>query len=173
MPVTRQLLTGLPRQNGATAFMPLRALTQSVMAVETAQGTPEGITGQPGTQGVAAPYPMATPPDPARPYFIGGGLSRSWLMPARWYPVLYYRGQHLAGTIGGVTVYSDNLMPMPAIDPRGLQSGITGMAGFAASRAGASGTPTAPARPHRVIRVGDRQITWPRRMPPWRDWKQR
>ena len=171
MPGVRQVVTGLPPQLGATAFMPLRALTQSVMDVSVAQGTPEDVTGQPGTQGIPAPYPMMTPPDAARPYFIGGGLCRSWHMPARWYPVLYYRQQHLWRSIGGVTVYSDNLMPVPAQDPRGIPSGAIGPSGFAAYR---GLTPTQPARPNRWARgLGQAQVTWPKRLPSWEDWKNR
>lgn len=165
MPVPRAILTGLPPQNGATAFMPVRAMTTSVMDVSRAQGTPGEIIGQPGTQGIPAPYPMMTPPEAARPYFIGGGLSRSWLMPSRWYPALYYRTQNLWGGIGGVRVYSDNLMPVPATDPRGLPAGSIGPAAFAAAR---GLTPTTPARPNKWVKgLGNRQVMWPQRAPSW------
>ena len=164
MPVIRQTLTGLPPQNGATAFMPLRAMTPSVMDISRSQGTPEDQVGQPGTQGIPAPYPMGTPPGPAQPYFLGG-TNRSWNAPARWYPSLFYRAQHLSRGIGGVAVYSDNLMPMPAVDPRGLPVGGIGPAAFAAYR---GLTPTRPARPNRWVGgLGQRQVLWPKRTPEW------
>lgn len=172
MPTVRQVITGLPPQNGATAFMPLRVITPSGMDIKRAQGTPEGIVGQPGTQGIPAPYPELTVKGfGEKGTRFPSGLSASRYMPARWYPTLYYRGQHLWRSIGGVSVYSDNLMPMPAIDPRGIPSGAIGPAGFAAYR---GLTPTAPARPYRWSRgLGQAQVTWPKRLPSWEDWKNR
>lgn len=169
MPTPRAILTGLTPQRGATAFMPVRAMTTSVMNISVAQGTPEDITGQPGTQGVPAPYPspgQLSVNDGVD--FLPGGLSASQYMPRRWYPSLYYRAQHLYRGIGNVSVYSDNLMPVPATDPRGLPVGAIGPAAFAASRGGAAGTPTTPARPNRwVAGLGQRQVAWPQRAPTW------
>ena len=169
MPGVRQTLTGLTPQNGSTAFMPLRAITQSGMSVELAQGTPEGIEGQPGTQGIPAPYPA-----PGQVAVVSGvdylpsGLSASQYMPARWYPSLYYRRQHLSRSIGGVSVYSDNLLPLPAKDPRGIPAGAIGPSAFAAYR---GLTPTSPARPNKwVIGLGQTQVTWPKRLPVWPSW---
>ena len=172
MPGVRQVITGLPPQDGATAFMPLRVLTQSVMSVAAAQGTPEGVTGQPGTQGIPAPYqPTTVPGFGEKGTRFPSGLSASRYMPARWYPTLYYRGQHLFRSIGGVSVYSDNLMPIPAQDPRGLQAGTIGPMGFAAYK---GLTPAQPARPNRWARgLGQAQVTWPKRLPSWEDWKNR
>jgi hypothetical protein len=168
VPTPRAILTGLPPQRGATAFMPLRAMTTAVMNISQAQGTPEDVTGQPGTRGVPAPYPA-----PGQLTIVDGvdaypsGLSASQYMPPRWYPQLYYRPQHLARAIGGVSVYSDNLMPMPAVDPRGLPAGAIGPAAFAAGR-GAAGTPTTPARPNKWVKgLGRRQVAWPQRAPSW------
>lgn len=172
MPGIRQVLTGLPPQKGATAFMPLRVLTPSVMDISRAQGTPEDVTGQPGTQGIPAPYPA-----PGQVANVGGvdylpsGLSASQYMPPRWYPTLYYRQQHLSRSIGGVCVYSDNLMPIPARDPRGIPAGAIGPSAFAAYR---GLTPTQPARPNRWARgLGQAQVSWPKRLPSWEDWKNR
>ena len=176
MPGVRQVITGLPPQNGATAFMPLRVLTQSVMSVQIAQGTPEGIVGQPGTQGIPAPYPApgqvgVTGTGKGKVDYLPSGLSASQYMPTRWYPSLYYRAQHLSRSIGGVSVYSDNLMPVPAADPRGIPSGVIGPVGFAAYR---GLTPAQPARPNRWARgLGQAQVTWPKRLPSWEDWKNR
>jgi hypothetical protein len=168
MPSVRQTLTGLPPQKGSTAFMPMRAMTTAVMNVSQSQGTPEDIVGQPGTQGIPAPYPPATSVG-----HEGGldklpsGLSESRYMPPRWYPSLYYRVQHLYRSIGGVSVYSDNLMPTPARDPRGLpvNMGSIGPQAFAAAR---GLTPTSPARPNKwVAGLGRRQVIWPQRAPEW------
>jgi hypothetical protein len=166
MPTVRQVLTGLPPQRGATAFMPVRAMTPSVMDISRSQGTPEEVTGQPGTMGIPAPYPAATSVGHEGGYDkLPSGLSESRYMPARWYPSIYYRAQHLSMGIGGVRVYSDNQMPVPAVDPRGLPSGVIGPVGFAAYP---GLTPTTPARPQRwVAGLGQRQVSWPRRMPFW------
>lgn len=176
MPGIRQVLTGLAPQNGPTAFMPMRVLTPSVMDINRAQGTPEGIVGQPGTQGIPAPYPTpgqvaVTGTSRTKVDYLPSGLSASQYMPARWYPTLYYRGQHLHRSIGGVSVYSDNLMPVPAQDPRGIPSGTIGPMGFAAYK---GLTPAQPARPNRWARgLGQAQVTWPKRLPAWGDWKNR
>ena len=172
MPGVRQVITGLPPQKGSTAFMPLRALTQSVMDVSTAQGTPEDVTGQPGTQGIPAPYPAPGQLGVNNGLdFLPSGLSASQYLPARWYPSLYYRQQHLFRSIGGVSVYSDNIMPIPAADPRGIPIGAQGPSAFAAYR---GLTPTQPARPNRWVRgLGQAQVTWPKRLPDWGDWKNR
>jgi hypothetical protein len=147
--------------------MPLRAMTPSVMDIDAAQGTPEGVVGQPGTQGVPAPYPPPGQVTAGGVDFLPSGLSASQYMPPRWYPQLHYRAQHLYRAIGGVSVYSDNLMPVPATDPRGLPVGAIGPAAFAAGR-GAAGTPTTPARPNRwVAGLGQRQVAWPQRAPTW------
>jgi hypothetical protein len=168
VPTPRAILTGLPPQRGATAFMPLRAMTPSVMDIGAAQGTPEGFVSQPGTQGVPAPYPSPGQVTSAAGVdFLPSGLSASQYMPPRWYPQLHYRAQHLYRGIGNVSVYSDNLMPVPATDPRGLPVGAIGPAAFAAGR-GAAGTPTTPARPNRwVAGLGQRQVAWPQRAPTW------
>jgi hypothetical protein len=166
MPTVRQVLTGLPPQKGPTAFMPLRALSTAVMDVSRAQGTPEEITGQPGTMGIPAPYPPATGVGHEGGYDkLPSGLSESRYMPPRWYPSIYYRPQHLSVGIGGVRVYSDNQMPVPAVDPRRLPIGSQGPVGFAAYP---GLTPAAPARPNRrVAGLGKYQVAWPFRMPAW------
>lgn len=166
MPTPRAILTGLPPQKGATAFMPLRAMTTAVVDNSRAQGTPEDVVGQPGTMGIPAPYPA--PGQVGNASGVDGlpsGLSASQYMPPRWYPSIYYRAQHLFRAIGGVCVYSDNILPTPAIDPRGLPAGSIGPAAFAAAR---GLTPTSPARPNKwVAGLGQRQVAWPQRAPAW------
>jgi hypothetical protein len=162
MPGVRQVLTGLPPTNGATAFMPTRAMTPSVFDISSAQGTPEEITGQPGTQGIPAPYPYAKQSELSRV-----GTTTSFYAPPRWYPSLYYRGQHLWRGIGGMACYSDNLLPTPAVDPRGLPSRASdiGPQAFAAYK---GLTPTMPARPNKWAGgLGRFQTAWPLRMPAW------
>jgi hypothetical protein len=162
MPGVRQTLTGLPPQKGPTAFMPLRACTPSVFDISRAQGTPEDIVGQPGTQGIPAPYPYGKQSELTRI-----GTSTSFNAPTRWYPALYYRGQHLFVGIGGVRVYTDNMLPVPSVDPRGLPVNRPpiGPQAFAAAR---GLTPTAPARPNKWAGgLGWTQVPWPRRMPQW------
>jgi hypothetical protein len=166
VPGVRQVLTGLSPQNGATAFMPVRAMTTSVFDISRSQGTPEDITGQPGTMGIPAPYPVATGVGHEDGYDkLPSGLSESRYMPARWYPSLYFRPQHLSLGIGGVRIYSDNQMPLPAVDPRRLPVGSIGPVGFAAYP---GLTPATPARPNRwVAGLGQRQVAWPKRLPSW------
>jgi len=167
VPVIRQTLTGLPPQKGTTAFMPMRVMTPSVYDISRAQGTPEEVTGHPGTLPIPAPYPATTHigMDARGIDWLPSGLSASQYMPPVWYPSQYYRHQHLSRGIGGVSVYSDNMMPVPAQDPRGLPVGGIGPVAFAAH---AGLTPTTPARPVRWQRgLGQRQVLWPRRMPAW------
>ena len=49
-----------------------------------------------------------------------GGDSRSSDAPNYWAPVIYYMRELAAPP--NVSVFSDNQMPVPAIDPRGLPS---------------------------------------------------
>jgi hypothetical protein len=150
--------------------MPVRAMTTAVFDIGAAQGTPEDIVGQPGTMGVPAPYPELTNVAmKGATDVLPSGLSASQYMPPRWYPSIYYRAQHLSGGIGGVRVYSDNMLPTPAVDPRGLPVNrpSVGPQAFAAG-GGAAGTPTYPARPNKFVAgLGRFQTMWPRRMPDW------
>ena len=105
------------RQNGHAALMP--GLTR--YAGSGAQEYKDGVTGQPGTQGIPVDPSWIPSPD------IGdkaiSGLSRSSDAPDVFYPNLYWvrpeRGFY-PGAGMPVSVNSDNLMPVPAADPRGI-----------------------------------------------------
>lgn len=87
------------------------------------------VTGQPGTQAVPCGLPdFGTAGATVNGLPVRGGgagyASGSGTMPLVWYPQLYYQRTLLspgerASFAGGVSVYSDNQMPVPARDPLG------------------------------------------------------
>jgi len=90
------------------------------MAGSGAQQYKDGVTGQPGTQAIPV-QPVIPSPD------IGdlamSGISRSGDARNVIYPNLYYARPQASYWPGGgmpVSVRSDNLMPVPAADPRGI-----------------------------------------------------
>jgi hypothetical protein len=115
------------------------------LAASGAQQYKDGLTGQPGTQAIPV-HPQVPSPD------IGdkglSGLSRSGDAPNYIWPNLYWarpqRG-YWPGAGMPVSVRSDNLMPVPAADPRG--------------------TPATLSVP--VIIRGQRQIVQPAAQPRW------
>lgn len=98
------------------------------MAGSGAQQYKDGLTGQPGTQAIpVTPISSATiPGGGAETPSPGGammGLSRSGDSPDRFYPQLYFakpQREFWPGAGMPVSVRSDNLMPVPATDPRGV-----------------------------------------------------
>lgn len=139
---------------GITAFTPAPPRTTAVFSLKAAQR--QIPVGQPGTQGVPAPRDGTADDRSASSI---GGLSRTWLMPAAWYPSLYYSYQRIwDANFGGVRVFSDNLMPIPAIDPRRIPAGAQGPVAQ-------PGKNTKPARPNR--RLNGRQVVWPGRAWRW------
>jgi hypothetical protein len=127
---------------GISAFTP--NLTR--LAGSGAQQYKRGVVGQPGTQAIAAPT-TDTVPSPDWGDKAQMGTARSKDAPDTWYPQLWYQpGLYSApGPVTPVKVYSDNMMPVPAKDPRGL--------------------PTLLAiKPHFL---GQSQIAQPRTMPWW------
>jgi hypothetical protein len=92
------------------------------MAGGGAQQYKTALSGQPGTQGIPVSPPQVPSPD------IGdlalSGTSRSSDAPNVIYPNKYYvRGlTERPGAGTPISVYSDNLMPVPAVDPRGIPS---------------------------------------------------
>lgn len=115
------------------------------MAASGAQQYKDGLTGQPGTQSIPV-LPVIPSPD------IGdkaqSGLSRSGDAPNVIYPNLYWarpQGQFWPGAGQPVSVQSDNLMPVPAVDPRG--------------------TPARLSVP--VVIRGQKQIVQPAQLPRW------
>ena len=118
------------------------------MAASGAQAYKEGVTGQPGT--IAIPVvPNIPSPD------IGdksqSGVSRSSDAPNVFFPNLYYaRPQEAFWPGAGMPVsrVSDNLMPVPAADPRGIPSRLQ--------------TP--------VMLRGQAEIQMPVALPQWASW---
>lgn len=131
---------------GATssAFTPIPCVNGSVLNYKG------GVVGQPGTQGIPAPYP-GTPND-RNPTDYGGGPSESVAMPPVMYPQLWYqRTLDIPGAqviSGGMAIQSDNQMPIPARLPWGKAARL--------------------AKPPTFL--GQRQIQQPRQLPRWADW---
>jgi hypothetical protein len=104
------------RQNGHTALAP----TFTRQAACGAQEYKGAVTGQPGTKAIPV-APVVPSPDPGDIALMG--LSRSSDAPNVFYPNLYYTSGPIRERPGAgmpVSVYSDNLMPVPAVDPRGI-----------------------------------------------------
>jgi hypothetical protein len=77
------------------------------------------VVGQPGTQPIAAPSPAAV----SQHRDAAVTRHRSSDSPDVFYPALYYQrlSENMAVTpTGRVMLDSDNMLPVPAIDPRGL-----------------------------------------------------
>lgn len=119
MTVPRYTVPGWPAQvAGHAAVTP--NLTR--MAGSGAVQYKDRVNGQPGTQ--------AIPVNPVIPASSGAahammGLSRSSDAPNVFYPNLYWAAPERAFWPGAgmpVSVRSDNLMPVPAVDPRGIPS---------------------------------------------------
>ena len=90
----------------------------------------DGVTGQPGTMAIptfalsSATVPGGGAETPS-PGVAQMGLSRSVDAPEVFYPNLYYAAPQRAYWPGAgmpVSYRSDNLMPVPAVDPRGVPS---------------------------------------------------
>lgn len=127
---------------GATssAFVPVPAATTAKVAYKTE------VTGQPGTMGIpAAPAELAGHVNgmPVRSGYSGG----TSMMPPVWFPQLYFE-RRLSEDATGVSIYSDNQMPIPAADPRGRAAKL--------------------ARPPQFL--GQSQIKQPKGMPKWANW---
>lgn len=95
------------------------------MAGGGAQRYKDGVTGQPGTQAIGV-QPVIPSPD------IGdlaqAGISRSSAAPNVIYPNLYYARPQAAYWPGAgmpVSLTSDNMLPVPAVDPRGTPARLS------------------------------------------------
>lgn len=100
------------------------ALTPNLvrLAGSGAQQYKDGVTGQPGTQAIPVD---PTVKDTSAAGQAQMGLSRASDAPRAFYPNLYYARPQRAFWPGAgmpVSVTSDNLMPVPAVDPRGIPS---------------------------------------------------
>jgi hypothetical protein len=112
------IVPGVPQGAQPSAFAP----HFNRQAGGGAQMYKGAVTGQPGTMGIPAPT-RDTVPSPDAGDAITMGTARSMDAPDTWYPQKYFeRSLNGDGTMGPVTpvaIYSDNLMPVPAVDPRG------------------------------------------------------
>ncbi|HMD24758.1 MAG TPA: hypothetical protein VKH61_11700 [Streptosporangiaceae bacterium] len=138
----KYVVPGVPLGAQPSAFMP----HWNKYAASGAQQYKRHLHGQPGTMAIPAPT-QNTVPSPDLGDIAQMGLSRSSNAPDVFYPSQYYQ-QDLYGAPGPVTpvrIYSDNLMPVPAKDPRGVSARLS--------------------RP--VNQRGRSQIRMPRALPSW------
>jgi hypothetical protein len=91
------------------------------MASGGAQEYKTKLVGQPGTQGIPV---SGTVVDQGRVGQAQMGLGRASDAPDMVYPQRYYVAglTERPGAGMPISVYSDNLMPVPAVDPRGIPS---------------------------------------------------
>lgn len=104
--------------NGHTAVTPHRNRSAGSGALQYK----DGVTGQPGTKAIPVD-PVVPSPDQGD--LALAGLSRTADAPLVIYPNLYYARPQAAYWPGAgmpVSYQSDNLLPVPAVDPRGLPS---------------------------------------------------
>jgi hypothetical protein len=98
---------------GMSAFMP--AVTKSAASQYAYM---DHVDGQPGTQAIPAPNN-----DIPQDRYVAGRKSSD--APPQWYPSVYYQGTPFVnaqiypggGNDSGVCIYSDNQLPVPAVDP--------------------------------------------------------
>jgi hypothetical protein len=110
------LVPGVPAGAARSAFTP----HMTRLAASGAQAYKQAVSGQPGTMAVPAPT-KDTQLSGDKVTLAWAGTARSSDSPDVWYPQMYYQ-QCLTERPGAgmpVRVYSDNLMPVPAVDPRG------------------------------------------------------
>lgn len=141
MPAIRYVVPGAT----SSAFVPVPAATTAVVAYKG------DVIGQPGTLGIpAAPSDFGTAGQTVNGVSVrgaGSGYSQgSGTMPPVWYPQLYFE-RRLTET-PEVSIYSDNQMPVPAADPRGVAARMARPAQF----------------------MGQAQLTQPKAMPKWANW---
>jgi hypothetical protein len=115
------------------------------MAASGAMQYKDGLTGQPGTQAIPV-APVIPSPDLGD--LAQAGVSRSSDAPDHFFPNLYYARPERGFWPGAgqpVSVRSDNLMPVPAADPRGIPARLA-----------------AP-----ILQRGQQAIRQPQAMPRW------
>jgi hypothetical protein len=138
------VLGGLPAGAQVSAFMP----HYNRLAASGAIMYKHAVNGQPGTQAIPAPT-LNTVPSPDRGDLALAGTARSSDAPDFIYPGQYYErsldGDGTQGPVTPVRIYSDNLMPVPAQDPRGRPARLA----------------------KRVRNAGQFQVAQPRAMPTW------
>lgn len=141
----RYTVPGWPSQvNGHSAVTP----HMNRLAASGAETYKDGVTGQPGTQVIpVAPSQF----EQSRTGQAMMGLSRSGDAPNSFRPNLYFARPQRSFWPGAgmpVSVRSDNLMPVPATDPRGV--------------------PARLAQP--IVQRGPRQLKWRPTVTEWPAW---
>lgn len=127
---------------GHSAIMP----HMTRLAASGAMQYKDGVTGQPGTMPISAPGPGVRQEAAGQALM---GLSRTSDCPPYFLPNLYYarpQRDYWPGAGMPVSVRSDNLMPVPATDPRGIPARLA--------------TPL-NMRGSRQIRATPQVVTWP------------
>ena len=139
----RYVTPGIPAGAQASAFMP----HMNRLAGSGAQSYKQAVTGQPGT--IAIPAPTSDIPHGGQAGQAMMGTARSTDAPDVWYPQQYYQRSltERPGAGQPIRVYSDNLMPVPAVDGRSTR----GLARLA--------------KP--ILQRGQTQIAMPRVIPSW------
>jgi hypothetical protein len=119
--VWRWRTSGVPTWGGrpVPAFMPLVTKTAEVW-----QSFKERVSGQPGTQPIAAPNNDI----PRDRLAVGDGQAYARDFGGSWFPQLWFQdsygpGAHTmsypaGGNDSGVRIFSDNQLPVPAIEPQ-------------------------------------------------------
>jgi hypothetical protein len=129
---------------GITAFTP----NMTRMAASGAQMYKHAVSGQPGTRAIPAPT-TNTQMSPDLGDLAQTGFHRSSDAPQVWYPNTYYErsldGDGTMGPVVPVRIFSDDMMPVPAQDPRGLPALMAFTPHF----------------------LGQQQVVQPRTMPRW------
>jgi hypothetical protein len=140
--VPKYIVPGIPQGAQLSAFMPNWVRLAQSGAVRYKQA----VSGSPGTQSIPAPT-TNTVPSPDLGDIAQMGTARSSDAPQSWNPQLYYQTALTERPGAGmpIRVYSDNLMPVPAVDGRGRGAVL--------------------ARP--VVQRGQQQIGMPRVIPSW------
>ena len=114
--MSRYALTSLgPAERLGAAMIPVRAASAQAYA---SRGQ---VNGSPGTRAIAAPG-SGLPQDATA--LAQSHYHRSADSPNLWYPGVYYQpaGPSNPAERAGVSVSSDNQLPMPAVSPLGLPS---------------------------------------------------
>jgi hypothetical protein len=83
------------------------------------------VNGSPGTRGIPAPAPVPGLDREKTALAMSGNIGLPSSVFSKWFPSIYF---NYLENIPPVSVYSDNQMPVPAVDPRG-KPGVV-MAGF-------------------------------------------
>lgn len=117
----RYIVPGIPAGKDRSAFTP----DMTRMAASGAAVYKGAVSGQPGTQAIPIDEPGSNVNECGPVAQSMMGLSRTRDQPPVFYPNIYYQ-RSLTNPPnrdgGGIRVYSDNMLPVPAVDPRGIPS---------------------------------------------------